>query len=42
MGKKMVDVLIHIDENTTHSDRDKLLSLEGVMAADYHDEKPHD
>jgi hypothetical protein len=45
MEQTMVDVLMHIDENTTHTDRenlrDKLLSLDGVMSADYHDEKPH-
>ena len=45
MEKKMTDVLVHIDENTTHSDReslrDKFLALDGVMAADYHDEQPH-
>jgi hypothetical protein len=36
---------MHIDENTTHEDRevfrDALLSMDGVMAAAYHDEKPH-
>ena len=45
MAEKMVDVTLHIDENTTHEDResirDSLLILNGVMAADYHDEKPH-
>ncbi len=45
MEQKMTDVLVHIDENTTHSDRenlrDKFLALDGVMSADYHDEKPH-
>jgi hypothetical protein len=36
---------MHIDENTTHEDRerlrDELLSMDGVMAAAYQDEKPH-
>jgi hypothetical protein len=41
----MTDVTLHIDEETTHEDREKfrdyLLTLGGVMAAAYHDEKPH-
>lgn len=41
----MADVTLHIDENTTHTDRedlrDRLLSMDGVEAAAYHDEKPH-
>jgi hypothetical protein len=45
MEPTMVDVLVHIDENTTHSDRenlrDKFLDLNGVMGATFHDEKPH-
>lgn len=45
MDIKMVDVMLHIDESTTHDDReqlrDTLLAMDGVMAADYHDEKPH-
>jgi hypothetical protein len=36
---------MHIDENTTHEDRevfrDALLSMVGVMEAAYHDEKPY-
>jgi len=36
---------MHIDENTTHENREKLrdelLSLDGVVAASYHDELPH-
>jgi len=36
---------MHIDENTSHEDRevfrDALLGMDGVMAAAYHDEKPH-
>jgi hypothetical protein len=38
-------VTMHIDENTTHEEReafrDVLLDMNGVMAAVYHDEKPH-
>ena len=45
MEPKMTDVTLHIDENTSHDERealrDKLLSLHGVMAAAYHDTKPH-
>jgi len=45
MAESMVDITLHIDEATSHEDRenlrDKLLGLDGVDAADYHDEKPH-
>lgn len=45
MGTKMVDVMLHIDENITHDEReelrDRILAQNGVMAAAYHDEKPH-
>jgi len=45
MTTKLAEVTFHIDEDTSHDDRehlrDKLLSIEGVMAAAYHDEKPH-
>ena len=45
MDKKIVDITMHIDENTTQVDRerlrDQLLSMNGVMAATYQDEKPH-
>jgi hypothetical protein len=45
MGKFDAGVTMHIDENTTHEDRealrDALLALNGVMAAAYHDERPH-
>ncbi|MFP3873566.1 MAG: ATP-binding protein [Thiohalophilus sp.] len=45
MEQKMVDVTLHIDENTTRDQReglrDQLLELEGVMAVDYHDNQPH-
>lgn len=45
MSNNLVDVTMHIDENTTHDDReqlrDKLLQKDGVAAAVYHDDKPH-
>ncbi len=45
MDIKMTDVTIHIDENTNKDEleslRDSLLVLDGVMAADYHNTKPH-
>lgn len=45
MEKKMVDVTIHLDEDTSHANRedlrDALLAMGGVMAVDVHDEKPH-
>jgi hypothetical protein len=45
MSNQIADITMHIDENTTHEARerlrDKLLSMDGVMAAAYHDEKPH-
>ena len=45
MSDQMADIMMHIDESTTHEDREKLrdelLRLEGVMAAAYHDDKPH-
>ncbi len=45
MSDLMADVTLHIDENTTHDEREKfrdvLLAMDGVMAAAYHDEKPH-
>jgi hypothetical protein len=45
MRKIDAGVTLHIDENTTHQEReefrDELLGMTGVMAAAYHDEKPH-
>ena len=45
MATQMADITMHIDENTTHEAREKLrdelLGMKGVMAASYHDEKPH-
>ena len=45
MSTTMIDVLLHIDETTTHDERedlrDVLLSKRGVMTADYRDDRPH-
>ena len=45
MSEKMTDVTMHIDEDTSHEQRealrDHLLQQDGVLAAAYHDEKPH-
>lgn len=45
MSNQMVDVTLHIDENTSQDDRerlrDKMLLKDGVMAAVYHNDKPH-
>ena len=45
MENKWAEVTLHIDENTTHEERenfrDLLLKREGVFAASCHDEKPH-
>lgn len=45
MGTKMTDVTLHIDENTTHDEReafrDSLLNMSGVMAAASQDAQPH-
>jgi hypothetical protein len=45
MGNIDAGVTLHVDENTTHDERegfrDALLGMDGVMAAAYHDEKPH-
>jgi hypothetical protein len=45
MSDQVADITMHIDEDTTHEDRerlrDELLSMNGVMAAACHDEKPH-
>lgn len=42
---KMVDVMLHIDSETDHEEReylrDMILKQNGVDAAAYHDEKPH-
>jgi hypothetical protein len=45
MGQKMTDVTMHIDEDTTHEQREALrnhlLQQSGVMAAKYNDDTPH-
>ena len=45
MNTKLAEVTLHIDENTSHDQRegfrDVLLAMSGVMAAARHDEKPH-
>jgi hypothetical protein len=45
MEARMVDVMIHIDPDTKHSERedlrDVILEQRGVDAAAYHDSKPH-
>jgi hypothetical protein len=45
MGTRWAEVTLHIDENTTHDERenfrDQLLGKDGVIAASCHDEKPH-
>jgi hypothetical protein len=42
MGDLDAGVTLHVDENTTHDERedfrDALLGMDGVMAAAYHDE----
>ncbi|MBT8439822.1 MAG: ATP-binding protein [Gammaproteobacteria bacterium] len=45
MGSIVAGVTLHIDENTTHEERENfrnaLLGMSGVMAAAYHDDRPH-
>jgi len=45
MDTKLAEVTFHIDEDTSHDERERfrdvLLAMGGVMAAVYHDEKPH-
>jgi hypothetical protein len=45
MENKMVDVTLHIDEETSPDEREglreKLLELDGVMAANYRNSRPH-
>jgi hypothetical protein len=42
---KLAEVTFHIDEGTSHEEReafrDVLMAMGGVVAAAYHDEKPH-
>ena len=45
MDTKLAEVTFHIDESTSHEEREKfrdvLLAMGGVMAAAYQDKKPH-
>jgi hypothetical protein len=45
MATKMTDVMLHIDEETTHEERERLrdyfLERNGVLTADYKDTAPH-
>jgi hypothetical protein len=45
MDVKLADVTLHIDENTSHDERenfrDVLLAMDGVMAADCNDKTSH-
>jgi len=45
MDTKLAEVTLHIDESTSHDEREKfrnvLLAMDGVIAAAHHDEKPH-
>ena len=45
MSNMMTGVTLHIDENTTHDEResfrDALLAMDGVMAAASRDDRPH-
>jgi len=45
MSNAMLDVMLHIDENTTHDERETLrdafLDKNGVMTADCRDKTPH-
>jgi copper chaperone CopZ len=45
MERKMVDITLHVNEETSQDERDairdRLLGIDGVMAADYKNDKPH-
>jgi len=45
MDPRLAEVTFHIDEGTTHDEREKfrdvLLAMDGVFAAACHDEQPH-
>jgi len=45
MTDNTADVTLHIDENTTHNDREafieSLYTINGVSTASYNDKKPH-
>jgi hypothetical protein len=45
VSNKMVDVILHVDEDTTDEDResfrDVLLAIDGVLAATFREDKAH-
>jgi hypothetical protein len=45
MDTRIAEVTLHIDEDTSHGERESfrnvLLAMDGVVAAACHDEKPH-
>lgn len=45
MSNSMADVTLHVDEETTHDEREKfrdcLMALDGVMGASCNDDRPH-
>ncbi len=45
MDTRLAEVTLHIDEDTSHEERenfrDVVLAMGGVMAASYRDETPH-
>ena len=45
MTEKTVDIMLHIDESTTHNVREDLLdslyTINGVSTASYNEDKPH-
>ncbi|MFV2005455.1 MAG: ATP-binding protein [Gammaproteobacteria bacterium] len=45
MSTTMLDIVLHIDEETTHDEREDLrdafLRKKGVMTADCRDDRPH-
>jgi hypothetical protein len=45
MDTRLAEVTLHIDEDTSHDERenfrDVVLAMGGVLAASYHDETPH-
>jgi hypothetical protein len=45
MGTRWAEVTLHIDEDTSHEERenlrDRLLGKDGVFSASCHDERPH-
>lgn len=45
MDTKLAEVVLHIDESSSHDEREKfrdvVLAMDGVMAADCNDKTPH-